>query len=141
MSEIRFPEGFLWGGAIAANQAEGGYNVDGKGLSSSDCTTRGSKTKPRMVTYQLPSGEIKAEPMFGLNAPDGAKFGCFEGYDYPSHNAIDFYHHFKEDIALFGEMGFKTFRLSINWARIFPTGMEEEPNEAGLKFYDEVFDE
>ena len=60
---------------------------------------------------------------------------------YPSHEAVDFYHHFKEDIALLAEMGFKCFRMSINWTRIFPTGMESEPNEAGLRFYDEVFDE
>lgn len=60
---------------------------------------------------------------------------------YPSHEAIDFYHHYKEDIALMAEMGFKCFRLSINWSRIFPTGMEKAPNEKGLAFYDAVFDE
>ena len=64
-----------------------------------------------------------------------------EGTFYPSHEAIDFYHHYKEDIALFAEMGFKCFRFSIAWTRIFPTGMEEEPNEAGLKFYDDVIEE
>ena len=137
----KFPKGFLWGGATAANQFEGGYNADGKGLSSSDCVTRGSRTTPRMVTYKTKEGEVKAEMMFTVNAPEGAEFGCFEGYDYPSHEGIDFFHRYKEDIALFGEMGFKTFRLSINWTRIFPTGLEEEPNEAGLKFYDDVFDE
>ena len=137
----KLPEGFLWGGATAANQFEGGFAEGGKGVNSSDCTTRGSRTKPRMVTYKTKEGEIKAEVMFTMNAPEGAEFGVFEGYDYPSHQGIDFYHHYKEDIALFGEMGFKTFRLSINWARLFPTGMEETPNEAGLKFYDDVFDE
>ena len=137
----KLPEGFLWGGATAANQFEGGYAENGKGLSSSDCTTRGSRTKPRTVTYKTKDGVVHEEPMFAINAPEDAEFGVFEGYDYPSHNGIDFYHHFKEDIAMFGEMGFKTFRMSINWTRIFPTGMEEEPNEAGLKFYDEVFDE
>lgn len=86
-------------------------------------------------------GEIKADVMFGLDAPEGAQFGCFEGYDYPSHEASDFYHHYKEDIALMAEMGFKTFRMSINWTRIYPLGYEEEPNEEGLKFYDDVFDE
>lgn len=137
----KLPEGFLWGGATAANQFEGGFAEGGKGVNSSDCTTRGSRDKLRMVTYRTKEGEIKAEPMFGMNAPEGAQYGVFPGYDYPSHQGIDFYHRFKEDIALFGEMGFKCFRLSINWARIFPTGMEETPNEAGLKFYDDVFTE
>lgn len=138
----KFPENFLWGGAVAANQFEGGWNEDGKGVSSSDCVTRGSRTKMRMVTYKTKEGEVKAAPMFALNdVPQDAQFGAFEGYDYPSHNGIDFFHRYKEDIALFGEMGFKMFRLSINWTRIFPTGLETEPNEAGLKFYDNVFDE
>ena len=137
----KFPEGFLWGGATAANQYEGGWDADGKGVSASDCCTRGSRTKPRYVTYKTSDGQVHADLMFGLNAPEDAVFGAFEGYDYPSQVATDFYHRFKEDIALFGEMGFKTFRMSINWTRIFPLGYEEEPNEAGLKFYDEVFDE
>lgn len=138
---MAFPKGFLWGGATAANQFEGGFAEGGKGVNSSDCTTRGSRTKLRTVTYKTSDGVIHEEAMFGMNAPADAVYGVFEGFDYPSHQGIDFYHHFKEDIALFGEMGFKTFRLSLNWARIFPTGMEETPNEAGLKFYDEVFDE
>lgn len=79
--------------------------------------------------------------MFGLDAPKGAKFGAFDGYDYPSHEGIDFYHHYKEDIALFAEMGFKTFRMSINWTRIFPNGDDEQPNEKGLQFYEDVFKE
>ncbi len=138
----KFPKDFLWGGATAANQFEGGWNADGKGVSSSDCVTRGSRTKLREVTYKTSDGVVHAEPMFAIkNPPKDAVFGAFEGYDYPSHEAIDFHGKFKEDIALFGEMGFKTFRLSINWTRIFPTGLEETPNEAGLKFYDEVFDE
>ena len=138
---MSFPKGFLWGGATAANQFEGGFAEGGKGVNSSDCTTRGSRTKLRTVTYQTPDGVVHEEPMFLLNAPEDAKFGVFPGYDYPSHLGIDFYHRYKEDIALFGEMGFKVFRLSMNWARIFPTGMEETPNEEGLKFYDDVFDE
>ncbi|MBR3839710.1 MAG: family 1 glycosylhydrolase [Erysipelotrichales bacterium] len=138
---MAFPKGFLWGGATAANQFEGAWNVDGKGVSTSDCCTRGSRTKPREVTYKTKEGKIESQMMFTLNAPEGAEFGSFEGYDYPSHDGIDFYHHYKEDIALFGEMGFKTFRMSINWTRLFPTGMEETANEAGLKFYDDVFNE
>ena len=138
---MAFPKGFLWGGATAANQFEGGWNENGKGVSTADCMTRGSRTNPRMITYKTKEGEIKAEPFWSLTGAEGAKYGAFEGYDYPSHSGIDFYHHYKEDIALFGEMGFKTFRMSINWTRIFPTGMELEPNEEGLKFYDDVFDE
>lgn len=115
---IRFPENFLWGGATAANQCEGAYLEDGKGLSVSDFVTGGSRSTPRKFC-----AEIRPE------------------YFYPSHMAVDHYHHFKEDVALFGEMGFKCYRLSINWARIFPNGDDEEPNEAGLKYYDELFDE
>ena len=113
-----FRDDFLWGGATAANQFEGAWDVDGKGPSVSDMCTNGSHKVPKRVTRTI--------------EPDTL---------YPSHEAIDFYHHYKGDIALFAEMGFKTFRMSINWTRIFPTGMEEEPNEKGLQFYDNVFDE
>lgn len=113
-----FRDDFLWGGATAANQYEGAWDVDGKGPSVSDMCTNGSHTTPKRIT-----------PVFE------------EGTLYPSREATDFYHHYKEDIALFAEMGFKTFRMSINWTRIFPTGMEEKPNEKGLEFYDNVFDE
>lgn len=113
-----FKEDFLWGGATAANQYEGGWNEGGKGPSVADMCTNGSRTTPKRITAEFEEGAI-----------------------YPSHEATDFYHHYKEDIALFAEMGFKTFRMSIAWTRIFPTGMEETPNEEGLKFYDAVFDE
>ena len=138
---MAFPKDFLWGGATAANQYEGGWNEDGKGISTSDCCTRGSRTKPREVTYKTKEGKIESQMMFDLNAPKGAIFGSFEGYDYPSYTATDFYHHYAEDIALFAEMGFKMFRMSINWTRIFPNGYDDEPNEKGLEFYDHVFDE
>lgn len=111
-------ENFLWGGATAANQFEGAWNEDGKGPSVSDMCTGGTKTSSKWITRTI-------EPE----------------RHYPSHEASDFYHHYKEDIALMGEMGYKCFRLSIAWSRIFPTGMEEEPNEKGLAFYDHVFDE
>lgn len=115
---MSFPKDFLWGGAIAANQAEGAFNVDGKGLSSADL---------------LPAAKhgVKRNPTDGL----------VEGVHYPYHEAIDFYHHYKEDIAMFAEMGFKAFRTSINWTRIFPTGEENEPNQKGLEFYRNVFEE
>ena len=112
------PDNFLWGGATAANQYEGAWNVDGKGDSVPDHCTNGTHTSPKWITPSIEAGRY-----------------------YPSQEATDFYHHYKEDIALAAEMGFNCFRMSINWTRIFPTGMEETPNEAGLAFYDRVFDE
>ncbi len=141
----KFPKDFLWGGATAANQYEGGWDEGGKGPSTSDVLTEGSHTVPRRVTYVNPeTGETGATGMgFGaqMDIPEGSIPAVVDGYYYPSHQATDFYHHYKEDIALMGEMGFKTFRLSINWARIYPNGDDAEPNEEGLKFYDDVFDE
>ena len=121
MSGLR--KDFLWGGAVAANQFEGGWNEDGKGPSVMDVMTAGAHGV--------------------LNTRSSVKItdGVIEGENYPNHEAIDFYHHYKEDIALFAEMGFKCFRTSIAWTRIFPNGDEKEPNEAGLEFYDRVFDE
>ena len=140
-----FPKKFLWGGATAANQYEGGYLDGGKGLSTADVITAGSHTVPRRVTWKNnTTGEIGFENVSFLKKmhfPEGAVPAVLEGEYYPSHVATDFYHHYKEDIALMGEMGFKAFRLSMNWARIFPNGDDETPNEEGLKFYDEVFDE
>lgn len=141
-----FPQDFLWGGATAANQYEGAYDVDGKGLSCIDVMTNGSHGVRRRVAWKMPDGQSgTSELCFGgeKEIPRGAvpyldRTGTLY---YPSHQASDFYHHYKEDIALMAQMGFKCFRLSINWARIFPTGQEEKPLEAGLKFYDDVFDE
>lgn len=116
------PAGFLWGGATAANQCEGAYNVDGRGLANVDLCPHGSERWP------IIGGRRK---MFDFEA----------GYFYPAKEGIDFYNTYKEDIKLFAEMGFKTFRLSLAWTRIFPNGDEAEPNEAGLQFYDDVFDE
>ncbi len=115
---MKFPDHFLWGGAVAANQCEGAYLEDGKGLSLPDMLLGGDVNTPRTFLPRL----------------DETAF-------YPSHEATDFYHHYREDIALFAEMGWNVFRLSINWARIYPNGDDEEPNEAGLQFYDNVFDE
>ncbi|NEU63511.1 6-phospho-beta-glucosidase [Paenibacillus sp. ALJ109b] len=117
-----FPENFLWGGATAANQLEGAYLEGGKGLTTVDLIPTGANRFP-IALGNLDSYEPK------------------DGEFYPSHEAIDFYHRYKEDIALFAEMGFKCFRLSVAWARIFPNGDDAEPNEAGLQFYDDVFDE
>lgn len=114
---MRFPEGFLWGGAIAANQAEGAYLSDGKGLSVADVLAVGENR------FQLDSLTM-----------DDKKY-------YPSHEAIDFYHTYKEDLKVLSGLGMKCFRTSIAWSRIFPKGDELEPNEDGLKFYDALFDE
>ncbi|PJI06935.1 MULTISPECIES: 6-phospho-beta-glucosidase [Clostridium] len=139
---MSFRKDFLWGGATAANQFEGAYLEDGKGLSTADIMTNGSHTSSRRITYTMPDGTKKSQSTFPFKSiPDGAVLECHEGEYYPSHQAIDFYHHYKEDIALFAEMGFNCFRLSINWARIFPNGDDEVPNEKGLQFYDNVFDE
>ena len=142
---MAFPEGFLWGGATAANQYEGGWDEGGKGPSTADVITAGSHTVPRQITWRNPaSGETGVTGMgFGspMEFPAGAVPAVVDGAYYPSHVATDFYHHHAEDIALMGEMGFKTFRMSMNWARIFPNGDDEAPNEEGLAFYDRVFDE
>ncbi|MDO4468052.1 MAG: family 1 glycosylhydrolase [Bacillota bacterium] len=138
---MSFPKGFLWGGATAANQFEGAWQEGGKGVSSADCITSGSRSKHRYLTYKDKDGNIVKADRFTLEATPDMEFGSFDECHYPTHRACDGYHHVKEDIALFGEMGFKSYRMSISWTRIFPTGMEEEPNEEGLKFYDEIFDE
>ena len=136
-----FPKGFLWGGATAANQIEGAYNEDGKGLSCSDVLKAGSAKSLREMTYTH-NGQKLSQCIFMLdNFPKDSNITVNEDVYYPNHKAIDFYHHYKEDIALFAKMGFKCFRMSIAWSRIFPNGDELEPNELGLKFYDNVFDE
>ena len=139
-----FPKEFLWGGATAANQYEGAWDQGGKGINTSDVMTSGTHTTHRRVTYKnIKTGETGSMVGFGpdVRFPKDCIPAVIDGEYYPSHIATDFYHHYKEDIAYMGEMGFKTFRLSMNWARIFPNGDDLEPNEAGLEFYDKVFDE
>lgn len=115
---MSFPKDFYWGGATAANQLEGGWKEDGKGIACPDICTGGSVNKSKRITPVLEENTF-----------------------YPSHEAIDHYHRYKEDIALFAEMGFKMYRFSIAWTRIFPNGDEEQPNEVGLKFYDDLINE
>ena len=142
---FRFPENFLWGGATAANQYEGGGMESGKGLSICDVLTGGSKTRSRQMTWinrtTGETGYTALRPRTSLVLPENAEPAVLDNEYYPSLKGVDFYHHYKEDIALAAEMGFKAFRMSVNWARIFPQGDEEEPNEEGLQFYDSVFDE
>ena len=116
------PENFLWGGATAANQCEGAYDEGRRGLSTVDVIPYGPDRFPVM------RGEMKM-------------LDCDSAHAYPSHQAIDLYHHYKEDIRLFAEMGFKCYRLSIAWTRILPNGDDDTPNEEGLAFYDSLFDE
>ena len=135
-----FPKGFFWGGATAANQYEGGWDAGGRGPALTDVITAGTATAPRMETYQMPDGSIKALPSM-MPCPAGAKPVVAEGYYYPNQQAVDFYHRYKEDIALLAEMGYTMFRMSISWSRIYPKGIEEKPNQAGLDFYHKVFAE
>ncbi|WP_334333103.1 6-phospho-beta-glucosidase [Companilactobacillus sp. HBUAS59544] len=118
MKDEGLQNGFLWGGAVAANQIEGAWNSDGKGISIADVVTEGGINKPREITK-----------------------GVLKNKYYPMHVGSDFYHHYKEDIRMLSEMGFNCFRMSIAWTRIFPKGDDELPNEDGLKYYDDVFDE
>lgn len=114
----KMPDDFLWGSAAAAHQIEGGFGADGKGMSVADVLTVGGKDKSRRITN-----------------------GIEEGVFYPNHDAIDFIHRYRSDVELFSQLGLKCFRTSIAWTRIFPNGDETRPNEAGLRFYDELFDE
>lgn len=113
----RFPDNFLWGGGISAFQAEGAYNKGGKGLATTDLLTNGGKN---IESYQVPYDVEETSPY---------------------HEAIDFYHRYNEDLSLLSEMGFNFLRTSISWPRIFPNGDDELPNEEGLQFYDDLFDE
>ena len=119
---MSFPKNFLWGGAAAANQCEGGFDKDGRGLANVDVCPSGEDR------LKVISGKIK---MFDFD----------DKHYYPAKLGIDMYNHYKEDIKLFGEMGFKVYRLSIAWSRIFPNGDEKTPNEKGLLFYENIFKE
>ena len=117
-----FPKNFLWGGATAANQCEGAWDLGGRGISNVDVMPHGEDRFP------VGTGEMKM-------------LECDPQHYYPSHEAIDMYHRYKEDIALFAEMGFKCYRFSMAWTRILPNGDDDVPNEAGLAFYESLIDE
>lgn len=136
----RFPEEFLWGGATADFQFEGGFNEGGRGVNSQDFVTDGNVSRKRQITLELSDGtrsSVNSLETF----PKGAKAKMYDDEYYPSHQAVDFYHRYKEDIALMAEMGFSVFRFSICWSRIYPLGIEDEPNMEGVKFYSDVIDE
>lgn len=118
---MSFAEGFLWGGATSASQIEGAYNIDGRGVATNDIFPAGKQRMKLLADYDI---ALKTN------------------YDYyPNREAIDFYHHYKEDIALFAEMGFKCFRFSVSWSRLYPNGDEETVNQKGLQFYIDVVNE
>ncbi len=118
MGKNAFPRDFFWGGSIAAHQCEGAWREGGKGIGMMDLVTTGAVDRPRHISRDFE-----------------------EGYIYPSHEGIDFYHHYQEDIALYAEMGFKALRISVDWSRIYPNGDDAEPNAEGLAFYHAVVDE
>lgn len=125
-----FRDDFLWGGAIAANQVEGAWNLDGKGLFVADVAS----FKPHLdVKDYAGHNKVTSQMIEEAMAAGDSK-------DYPKRRGIDFYHHYEEDIALFAEMGFKALRLSIAWTRLYPTGEESEPNPEGIAFYKRVFE-
>ena len=128
---MKFPKGFLWGGATAANQVEGGWNLGGKGPSVADVAT--FKPNVDVKDYSKNVAISIAAINEALNAEDKTY--------YPKMRGIDQYHHYKEDLALFAEMGFKVLRISIAWTRLYPTGEEEEPNMEGVHFYEDIFQE
>lgn len=137
---MSLPEGFLWGGATAANQCEGGFDQGGRGLSTLDIVTSGSQEQPRQLTVKDAQGKIRNISMYE-GMPADCQGYLDENQYYPSHRATDFYHHWQEDIALFAEQGYKAYRMSISWTRIFPDGTKESLNEEGILFYERIFNE
>ena len=132
MENRRFPDGFLWGGATAANQYEGGWKQGGKGISVSDCVR--ARFDVDVTNFEKHNEITSRDIEEAMAHPEDL-------VNYPKRHGSEFYSHYKEDIALMAEMGFKVFRMSIAWTRIFPNGDDDQPNEEGLKFYDAVFDE
>lgn len=129
-SPLKFPENFLWGGATAANQIEGAWNEDGKGMTIEDCLPyREVGVADFTKQFAFSSKDLEEALAAGPEA------------NYPKRRGIDFYHHYKEDIKLFAEMGYKVFRMSICWSRIFTDPRDEKPNEAGIAFYEDMFKE
>ena len=127
---LHFPEGFLWGGATAANQVEGAWNEGGKGMTIQDCLPyREPDLNDYTKSFAYTSKDLEEALAAGPDA------------NYPKRRAIDFYHHYKEDIALFAEMGFKVFRMSICWSRIYTDPRDEQPNEEGIAYYEDMFKE
>lgn len=137
---MTFPDKFLWGGSISAAQAEGGWNEGGKSPVQVDFGDSGTTQDRRYIHYLNADGTRGKMRQFD-HLPAGAKYALFDDVRYTNHTAIDFYHRYKEDIALFAEMGFTTFNTTVSWARIFPHGVEGGVNQEGVEFYRSVFKE
>lgn len=132
------PDKFLWGGSISAAQCEGGWDEGGKSPVQVDFGDPGSTTDRRWIHYINADGTRGKMRQFD-HLPQGAKYQLFDDIRYTNHVGIDFYHRYKEDIALFAELGFTTFNTTISWARIYPHGVEGGVNQEGVEFYRDVF--
>ncbi|ECJ9747624.1 family 1 glycosylhydrolase [Listeria monocytogenes] len=130
MSKTTFPEGFMWGGATAANQCEGAWNIDGKGMTIEDC----------LPYREVGVADFTKQFAFSTDELEKALVAGSEE-NYPKRRGIDHYHHYKEDIRLFAEMGFKVYRMSICWSRIYTNPEDLAPNEKGIEFYENIFKE
>lgn len=137
---MAFPEKFLWGTSISAEQVEGGWNEGGKSPVQIDYATPSDAHSMRRVWYESADGTRGSIPTFD-HLPAGAKYKLFDDLHYTNHDAADFYHHWKEDIHLFAEMGFTTFNTTVAWSRIYPYGVEGGVNQEGVEFYRNVFKE
>lgn len=137
---MSFSKNFLWGGDISASQCEGAWNEDGKSPVITDYGTVGSIAQMRMATYIDKDGKSAFNPYFAP-LPEGGEYAVLDDVYYINHKGTDFYHRYKDDIKMFGEMGFKTLNLSISWARIYPYGVEKGLNEKGVKYYRDVLTE
>lgn len=139
---MSFPKGFLWGGSISGAQIEGAWNEDGKSPVSVDFCTAGDTSSKRKIWYLNKEGQRESKIWEAVDElPEGAKYQIFDDLHYTNHTAADFYHHYKEDIALLAEMGYTTFNTSISWARILPHGIKGGVNQKGVDFYRNVFKE
>jgi len=137
---MKFPNTFLWGGATADFQFEGGFDQGGRGIITHDFVTDGDLETPRRITYKLPDGST-GSVHWKSDLPDKAEGYIDPDEYYPSHKGVDFYTHYKEDIVLLAEIGLNVFRFSINWTKLYPTGEEDSPNQEGIDFYNNVIDE
>lgn len=140
--EVRkmIPKGFLWGGSISAAQAEGAWDEGGRGPVQVDFANAGTAIESRKVYYRKKDGDRDSCPVT-KRIPKDALYQLFDDVHYPNHTGADFYHRYKEDIALFAEMGFKTFNTTISWARIYPNGKAGGANKEGVSFYHDLFKE
>lgn len=137
---MSFPKDFLWGGSISAAQAEGGWNEGGKSPVQIDYATTSEPPKMRSIYYKGKSGSRESVTLFN-KIPENCEYEIYDDLHYMNHEGADFYHRYKEDIALFAEMGFTTFNTSISWARIYPNGIQGGLNREGVEFYRDVFKE